>query len=382
MTSALAVRWPGAHERHIASGRAARKPRNACRSAASAVASGCSAVIDLDRVGVQRRGDLGRPADVLAADRDRLGGAEPEQVLVRAADQGAAAEPVVVELAVAREAAHDRDRNAAELALHQIAGRGDLVGDRDLGDLAGRCRSESVRPRGSVTAVRPATPMAVSVMPARQGRPIESLMMTPTVDAEPARAGASRSARAEASGSTGSSASLVARDVRQRRRRRRRARARGGSRRSAARRGGRPRAPSRRRSPSCRAASRASGSAVSSDDQPSLDLRDRLGRDDEDVAVLQRRARARRSARRGRRRAAARRCRGPAGSRAALRVCSARLAQLIARAPAPARTIAAVASSSVISSGTARTVDAGDVGGVGRRGSASRRAGRRPVRAP
>ncbi len=38
----------------------------------------------------------------------------------------------------------------------------------------------SVRPRGSVTAVTPATPIAVSVMPARHGRPIESLMTTPT----------------------------------------------------------------------------------------------------------------------------------------------------------------------------------------------------------
>ncbi len=38
-----------------------------------------------------------------------------------------------------------------------------------------------MRPRASKIALMPATPIAVSVMPARQGRPIESLMMTPTV---------------------------------------------------------------------------------------------------------------------------------------------------------------------------------------------------------
>ena len=41
-----------------------------------------------------------------------------------------------------------------------------------------------LRPRASMTAVRPATPIAASVMPVRQGRPIESLTMTADVDAE------------------------------------------------------------------------------------------------------------------------------------------------------------------------------------------------------
>ncbi len=90
---------------------------------------------DLHGVGVQWRCDIGGPADVLAADGHRLDRAEAEQIVLRAADQRAAAQAVVVELAVACEAAHDRDRDAAELALHQIARGGELVRDRDLRDV-------------------------------------------------------------------------------------------------------------------------------------------------------------------------------------------------------------------------------------------------------
>ena len=135
MTRALAVRWPGAHERHIASGRAARKPRKRLADRGLGVIGRRDRGDDGERVGVQRRRDLGGPADVLAPDGHRLGGAQPEQVVGRAADQGPAAQTVVVELAVAGQAADDRHGHAAELALDEIAGRGDLVGDRDLGDL-------------------------------------------------------------------------------------------------------------------------------------------------------------------------------------------------------------------------------------------------------
>src|SRR6266550_2480799 len=63
----------------------------------------------------------------------------------------------------------------------------------------------STMPRASNSAPRPATPIAASVMPSRQGRPIESLMTTPT--STPARSRtASRNAAAERSGSSGISA--------------------------------------------------------------------------------------------------------------------------------------------------------------------------------
>ena len=78
-------------------------------------------------------------------------------------------EPVVGQLAVDGEAAHDRDRDAAELALDQIGGGGDLVGDRDLGDLAGRCRARRSRRDGRTARSTPATPIAASVMPVAPG---------------------------------------------------------------------------------------------------------------------------------------------------------------------------------------------------------------------
>ena len=47
----------------------------------------------------------------------------------------AAAEPVVGQLAVARQPPDDRDRDPGELALDQVTGGGEFVGDGDLGDL-------------------------------------------------------------------------------------------------------------------------------------------------------------------------------------------------------------------------------------------------------
>ena len=65
-----------------------------------------------------------------AAERDGFLGAQPEQVLVAGAQQGAGVGSVVLQ----RQAAHDRDRNVGQLALDEVGRGGDLVGDRDLGD--------------------------------------------------------------------------------------------------------------------------------------------------------------------------------------------------------------------------------------------------------
>ena len=65
---------------------------------------------------------------LLAAPLDRLGGAEPEQVVGAAAHQIAARGAVVGD----RQSTHHGNRYAAELALHQIGGGGQFVRDRDL----------------------------------------------------------------------------------------------------------------------------------------------------------------------------------------------------------------------------------------------------------
>ncbi len=66
----------------------------------------------------------------LKPERDGLFGAQPEQVLVAGAQQGAGIGAVVPQ----RQSAHDGDRDAGQLAFHQIRGGRDLVGDGDLGD--------------------------------------------------------------------------------------------------------------------------------------------------------------------------------------------------------------------------------------------------------
>ena len=140
MTSALAVRWPGAHERHIASGRAARKPRKPCCTADSTSAPGFIAETTCTASACSGGGTSvaqptsSRPTAIASAVPRRNRSSCAPRISVPAA------EPVVVEFAVAREAAHDRDRDAAELALHQIARGRELVRDRDLGDVRGRCR--------------------------------------------------------------------------------------------------------------------------------------------------------------------------------------------------------------------------------------------------
>ena len=67
----------------------------------------------------------------------------------------------------------------------------------------------STRPRKSSSGAMPAAPIAESVRPSRHGRPIVSVTTTPTVTPW-SRCQAARSARAEASGSTGRSTTVPA----------------------------------------------------------------------------------------------------------------------------------------------------------------------------
>ena len=77
------------------------------------------------------------------------------------------------------------------------------------GSPAARSRSGRVVPRRSSIGAKPATPIATSVVPCRNGRPNESVTITPTVRPVSSRS-RSRSVRALASGSTGSSTSVPA----------------------------------------------------------------------------------------------------------------------------------------------------------------------------
>ena len=241
------------------------------------------------------------------------------------------------------------------LPLTRSAARGELVGHRDLGDeqlvalrvdLAARSGAATRDARRADRDVGlPDPPGAAHRVGDDDG----------DVHAErPAQRGAQRGRRWR----RGRRAAGRARRPRRwrRRRPRRPARCRACPRRSACGRGGRPPARSRRRRARGAAASRSSGSAGARH-EPALDLGDHLGRDDHDVAVGQ-------PGRGG-------------GDRAGEVVAGAELGQArhrAARAMAPgaawshggdrlrhrptsraARAIAAVAATSVISSGTART---------------------------
>ena len=88
-----------------------------------------------DRAGVDRLG--GERADGPAGER-HIRRSEPEHVLVGGADKGSRARPVLLGDQFCQPA-HDRDRDAERLALHQVAGGRDLVGhggDGDLEDVA------------------------------------------------------------------------------------------------------------------------------------------------------------------------------------------------------------------------------------------------------
>ena len=58
-----------------------------------------------------------------------------------------------------------------ELALDQVGGGGELVGDRDHGLLEARCRTRRRRRGSRRSGASPATPIAASASPSRQGRP-------------------------------------------------------------------------------------------------------------------------------------------------------------------------------------------------------------------
>ena len=83
------------------------------------------------RAGIDRLG--GERADGPAGQRD-IRRPEPEHVLVGGADEGSRARPVLLGDQVGQPA-HDRDRDAERLALHQVARGRDLVGDGGHGDL-------------------------------------------------------------------------------------------------------------------------------------------------------------------------------------------------------------------------------------------------------
>ena len=123
-----------------------------------------------------------------SAEFERLLGAQPEQVLLAGPHQVRPFEPSSVH----GQSAHHRHRDGGELALDQVGRGGDLVGDGDLGDQ----QFVAVPVVGAGVAVQhrsPAAPMAASVWPLRQARPIVSVITTPTVTpSELAQAGAQR----------------------------------------------------------------------------------------------------------------------------------------------------------------------------------------------
>ena len=85
---------------------------------------------EVDRLVGERADRPAREHGLAAALGERLLGAEAEQVLVEGADEVAGGRAVVGRV----QAAHDGDREPAELALDQVGGARELVGHRDLGD--------------------------------------------------------------------------------------------------------------------------------------------------------------------------------------------------------------------------------------------------------
>ena len=81
--------------------------------------------------------------------------------------------------AACQQPAGNRDRDRGELALHQVAGRGEFVADGHLGDDQFVAVRVDVAARSASTST-PAAPMATSVTPSRQARPWVSVTTTPT----------------------------------------------------------------------------------------------------------------------------------------------------------------------------------------------------------
>ncbi|MCO5606194.1 hypothetical protein L7F22_060381 [Adiantum nelumboides] len=93
-------------------------------------AHGAAHGVGVDRLVGEVAGAATQQDRLAAPAGDRLLGAQPEQVLGDRPDQVTGGRAVVGQ----GRAAQHRDRQPAELALHQVRGRGDLVGDGDLGD--------------------------------------------------------------------------------------------------------------------------------------------------------------------------------------------------------------------------------------------------------
>ena len=92
-------------------------------------------------------------------------------------------------------AADDGERAAAELALGELGGAGDLVGDGRERSRRARCRGRRCGRRSPRRRRSPAAPIAMSVWPSRQARPAVSVTTTRDVAAGALAAGR-RAARA------------------------------------------------------------------------------------------------------------------------------------------------------------------------------------------
>ena len=103
--------------------------------------------------------------------------AKAEHVLLERPDHGCRT-GAVLDRHVVGEPAHNRDRQVRARARDEVDGAGNLVGDRDDRPSSAR-QSASGVPRKSSNTWMPAAPIAISVTPCRQGRPIVSETMTP-----------------------------------------------------------------------------------------------------------------------------------------------------------------------------------------------------------
>ena len=127
----------------------------------------------------------------------RLPARLPEQVAV-GRDHELARAPV----AARPQPAHDHRRDTLGFAAHEVGGGGDLVGEGDLRGAQDVPRAVDRPAQVERAAARPATPIATSVVPRRNGRPNESLTITAT-SVPACRRIEARIRRALSSGSTG-----------------------------------------------------------------------------------------------------------------------------------------------------------------------------------
>ena len=166
--------------------------------AVSAAAIARSTAAEVDRLGGER-------AD-RAPGGQHVGRAEPEHVLARRPDQRPRAGPVFVG-DQRGQPAHERDGHLPRLALDQVAGGRDLVGDRGDGDV------EGVAPRVRLAAVvahrQHAGRADRGVGLPGPPRPAQGVGDDDADGSRPSRArSALRSRRADSSGSSGSSTTV------------------------------------------------------------------------------------------------------------------------------------------------------------------------------